>query len=83
MGNKKQNKRYFSIIQKKINKFSSYRSNPRNFNFDSISKALLTLFEMLSLEGYNDYRDIIIDQTGIVSQFFSSECWFFSPNKKN
>ncbi|XP_064638187.1 sodium leak channel NALCN-like isoform X2 [Lineus longissimus] len=41
-------------------------SNPRNFNFDNIANAMLTLFEVLSLEGWVDVRDIIIERVGAV-----------------
>ncbi|XP_071949638.1 sodium leak channel NALCN-like isoform X2 [Antedon mediterranea] len=40
-------------------------SNPRNFNFDNIGNAMLALFEVLSLEGWLEIRDIIEEQKGI------------------
>lgn len=36
--------------------------NPKNFNFDNMSRALLALFEALSLEGWLDIRNVIEDQ---------------------
>ncbi|PVD19084.1 hypothetical protein C0Q70_21643 [Pomacea canaliculata] len=39
-------------------------ANPRNFNFDSLSNAMLALFEVLSLEGWLEVRDVIIDRVG-------------------
>jgi hypothetical protein len=44
-------------------------SNPYNFNFDSIGNAMLALFEVLSLEGWLEVRDIIIDRMGTVKYF--------------
>ncbi|XP_059160576.1 sodium leak channel NALCN-like isoform X2 [Physella acuta] len=38
--------------------------NPRNFNFDNIGNAMLALFEVLSLEGWLEVRDVIIDRVG-------------------
>ena len=35
--------------------------NPRSFDFDNMGNALLTLLEMLSLEGWTDVRDTIQD----------------------
>ena len=43
------------------------RANPRNFNFDNLGSALLALFEVLSLEGWLEVRDILINQTSKVS----------------
>ncbi|XP_030837792.1 sodium leak channel non-selective protein isoform X1 [Strongylocentrotus purpuratus] len=40
-------------------------ANPRNFNFDNLGNALLALFEVLSLEGWLEVRDIIINQTNM------------------
>ncbi|XP_033103798.1 sodium leak channel non-selective protein-like isoform X2 [Anneissia japonica] len=40
-------------------------SNPRNFNFDNIGHAMLALFEVLSLEGWLEIRDIIEERKGI------------------
>jgi sodium leak channel non-selective protein len=42
-------------------------TNPYNINFDSISSSMLTLFEVLSLEGWLDVRDVIIDRMTAVS----------------
>lgn len=39
-------------------------SNPYNFNFDSIGDSMLALFEVLSLEGWLEVRDVIIDRMG-------------------
>lgn len=39
-------------------------ANPYNFNFDSIGSAMLTLFEVLSLEGWLEVRDVIIERMG-------------------
>lgn len=44
----------------------NFRANPRNFNFDSIGNALLALFEVLSLEGWLEIRDVIVEQVGWV-----------------
>eukprot|EP00794_Sanderia_malayensis_P007702 gene7702-8539_t len=38
--------------------------NPYNFNFDTLSSALLSLFEVLSLEGWTNVRDILTEQFG-------------------
>jgi hypothetical protein len=43
------------------------RANPHNFNFDYIGSAMLALFEVLSLEGWLEIRDIIMDRMGPVS----------------
>ena len=52
-----------------------FRANPHNFNFDYIGSAMLALFEVLSLEGWLEIRDIIMDRMGPVSSvtlgFFS------------
>ncbi|CAF4696286.1 unnamed protein product, partial [Rotaria socialis] len=42
-------------------------ANPHNFNFDYIGSAMLALFEVLSLEGWLEIRDIIMDRMGPVS----------------
>jgi hypothetical protein len=42
-------------------------SNPYNFDFDSIGTSMLTLFEVLSLEGWLEVRDVIIERMGTVS----------------
>ncbi|CAF3956548.1 unnamed protein product [Rotaria magnacalcarata] len=39
-------------------------ANPQNFNFDYIGSAMLALFEVLSLEGWLEIRDIIMDRMG-------------------
>ncbi|CAF3650795.1 unnamed protein product, partial [Rotaria sp. Silwood1] len=39
-------------------------ANPHNFNFDYIGSAMLALFEVLSLEGWLDIRDIIMERMG-------------------
>ncbi|ELU07210.1 hypothetical protein CAPTEDRAFT_150573 [Capitella teleta] len=39
-------------------------ANPRNFNFDNIGNAMLALFEVLSLEGWLEVRDVIIERAG-------------------
>lgn len=38
----------------------AYRANPRNFNFDNVGNAMLALFEVLSLKGWVEVRDVII-----------------------
>lgn len=48
---------------------STYRANPRNFNFDHIGSAMQTLFEVLSLEGWLEVRDVIIERVGAVSVY--------------
>ena len=42
-------------------------TNPRNFDFDTIGSAMLTLFEVLSLKGWLEVRDILMDRMGPVS----------------
>ncbi|KAL4219841.1 hypothetical protein ACF0H5_020252 [Mactra antiquata] len=37
-------------------------ANPHNFNFDNIGNAMLALFEVLSLEGWLEVRDVIIER---------------------
>lgn len=37
-------------------------ANPRNFNFDNIGNAMQALFEVLSLEGWLEVRDVIIER---------------------
>lgn len=44
----------------------NFRANPQNFNFDYIGSAMLALFEVLSLEGWLEIRDIIMDRMGPV-----------------
>lgn len=46
------------------------RANPRNFNFDTIGNGMLTLFEVLSLEGWLEVRDVIIERVGPVSVYY-------------
>lgn len=46
-----------------------FRTNPHNFNFDNIGSAMLALFEVLSLEGWLEVRDVIIQRRGPVSHF--------------
>jgi hypothetical protein len=46
-------------------------SNPYNFDFDTIGNSMLALFEVLSLEGWLEVRDVIIDRMGPVSWLFS------------
>ena len=48
------------------------RANPRNFNFDNIQNAMLALFEVLSLEGWLEVRDVVIKRVGAVSLIFIS-----------
>ncbi|KAG2456768.1 NALCN protein, partial [Polypterus senegalus] len=38
--------------------------NPRNFNFDNVGNAMLALFEVLSLKGWVEVRDVIIHRVG-------------------
>lgn len=42
------------------------RANPRNFNFDNVGNAMLALFEVLSLKGWVEVRDVIIHRVGQV-----------------
>ncbi|KAI0982869.1 hypothetical protein GJ496_009401 [Pomphorhynchus laevis] len=42
-------------------------ANPHNFDFDSIGNAMLALFEVLSLEGWLEIRDVVLSQLGGVS----------------
>uniref|UniRef100_A0A3B4G165 Sodium leak channel NALCN n=1 Tax=Pundamilia nyererei TaxID=303518 RepID=A0A3B4G165_9CICH len=39
-------------------------ANPRNFNFDNVGNAMLALFEVLSLKGWVEVRDVIIHRVG-------------------
>jgi hypothetical protein len=41
---------------------------------------MLALFEILSLEGYSDYRDIVVDRVGPVS--CNSDTLFFYAGKR-
>lgn len=47
----------------------SLRANPRNFNFDNVGNAMLALFEVLSLKGWVEVRDVIIHRVGPVLTF--------------
>lgn len=56
--------------------FLTCRANPRNFNFDNVGNAMLALFEVLSLKGWVEVRDVIIHRVGPVSKHMeSSECF--------
>ncbi|CAG13962.1 unnamed protein product, partial [Tetraodon nigroviridis] len=44
-------------------------ANPRNFNFDNVGNAMLALFEVLSLKGWVEVRDVIIHRVGPVMKF--------------
>uniref|UniRef100_A0AAZ3S6U9 Ion transport domain-containing protein n=1 Tax=Oncorhynchus tshawytscha TaxID=74940 RepID=A0AAZ3S6U9_ONCTS len=44
-------------------------ANPRNFNFDNVGNAMLALFEVLSLKGWVEVRDVIIHRVGPVHTF--------------
>ena len=44
--------------------------NPRNFNFDKLQNAFLALFEVLSLEGWTEVRDILKEQIGSYASFY-------------
>ena len=46
------------------------RSNPYAFNFDNIGSASLALFEVLSLEGWLEIRDTLIDRVGQFESFY-------------
>ncbi|XP_063069681.1 sodium leak channel non-selective protein [Engraulis encrasicolus] len=39
-------------------------ANPRNFDFDNVGNAMLALFEVLSLKGWVEVRDVIIHRVG-------------------
>jgi hypothetical protein len=58
-----------NLINRKTN---STRANPHNFNFDYIGSAMLALFEVLSLEGWLEIRDIIMDRMAPVSFSYCS-----------
>ena len=45
------------------------RANPRNFDFDNIGNAMQALFEVLSLEGWVEVRDVIIDRVEPVNNW--------------
>ncbi|XP_070576216.1 sodium leak channel NALCN-like isoform X2 [Ptychodera flava] len=59
-----ENQTYPSIVVPRV------WSNPRNFNFDNLGSAMLALYEVLSLEGWLEVRDIIIEQTGIWNSIY-------------
>jgi len=44
--------------------------NPRNFNFDNLPNALLALFEVLSLEGWTEVRDILEQRVGSYASLY-------------
>ena len=52
--------------------------NPRNFDFDDMGAAFLALFEVLSLEGWTDVRDIIHQQVGWVASLYPHVYVFFA-----
>jgi hypothetical protein len=45
-------------------------SNPGRFNFDNIGTAFLTLFEVITLEGWLEVRDILDKRLGWLTQVF-------------
>ena len=53
----------------------STRANPRNFDFDNLANALLALFEVLSLEGWLEVRDIVLKEVHWVRTKSNSKCW--------
>lgn len=57
---------------------SFLRANPRNFNFDNVGNAMLALFEVLSLKGWVEVRDVIIHRVGPVMKLSVSYhlCFF-------
>jgi hypothetical protein len=55
------------LIELKFLEEYDCRANPHNFNFDYIGSAMLALFEVLSLEGWLEIRDIIMNRMGSVS----------------
>lgn len=55
-------------------------ANPRNFNFDNIGNAMLALFEVLSLEGWVEIRDVIKARIGPASYFFQHPLYTFLSN---
>ena len=44
--------------------------NPRNFNFDKLQNAFLALFEVLSLEGWTEVRDILEKGVGFHASLY-------------
>nr|KAG5701452.1 hypothetical protein BaRGS_032784 [Batillaria attramentaria] len=55
--------RIYSLVPHMLRVVLSW-SNPHNFNFDNIQNAMLALFEVLSLEGWLEVRDVIIKRVG-------------------
>lgn len=64
---------FFFFLQSQIyvSIVSFLRANPRNFNFDNVGNAMLALFEVLSLKGWVEVRDVIIHRVGPVMKFLS------------
>lgn len=60
---------YFLQSQMYVSVISFLRANPRNFNFDNVGNAMLALFEVLSLKGWVEVRDVIIHRVGPVMKF--------------
>ncbi len=58
-----------------------FRANPRNYDFDNIQNAMLALFEVLSLEGWLEVRDIIIERTHPVSKKVLRHKYNFKLNR--
>lgn len=61
---------------------TSSRANPRNFNFDNVGNAMLALFEVLSLKGWVEVRDVIIHRVGpvlILNISYNNEFSHFMP----
>ena len=44
--------------------------NPRNFNFDKLQNAFLALFEVLSLEGWTEVRNILQERVGSYASLY-------------
>lgn len=57
------------LLREQVNYYSiqNFRTNPRNFDFDNLQRAILSLFEMISCEGFVEYRDVLIERVGPVS----------------
>ena len=51
-----------------------FRANPRNFDFDNIGNAMQALFEVLSLEGWIEVRDVIIERVKPVIKIIHQTC---------
>ncbi|XP_053403059.1 sodium leak channel NALCN-like [Mercenaria mercenaria] len=45
-------------------------ANPHNFDFDNIGNAMLALFEVLSLEGWLEVRDVIIERVKPIDSIY-------------